>query len=389
MIDIQNKELCCSCHACFNICPKNAISMIEDEEGFKYPYINKDLCVNCGMCDNVCPILNQKKSDNRATPEIYAAWSDSEFVRLDSTSGGIFTELSKIIYDENGYVCGAVYNENWMVEHYLSNDCKDIDNLRSSKYLQSDIGSIYTQIKEKLQEGKKVLFCGSPCQVAGLYGYLQKEYDNLVTVDFICRGMNSPKIFKKYLNYLEEKYKSKIKKIKFKNKIKGWHNFSTKIDFENGKSYIGGRYLDSYMIGYLKYTAFMRPSCYDCKFKDLPRKADITLADFWGIEKIDKKLDEDKGTSMVLINSVKGEKLFKKIENMIFSKHIVSEKIFNENICMTKSPERTINRNEVFKNIDNLSYKELSNRFFPTPKFRERMKIRIRHSKMYKKIKGL
>ena len=156
----------------------------------------------------------------------------------------------------------------------------------------------------------------------------KKEYDNLYTCDFICRGMNSPKIFKKYINSLEEKYNSKIKKIKFKNKINGWHNFSTKIDFENGKTYIGGRYTDSYMVGYLKYNAFMRPACYDCKFKTLRKISDITLADFWGIENINSKLDNDCGTSMILLNSTKGEELFNNIKKQVEYCEIVSDKIF-------------------------------------------------------------
>ncbi len=387
MIKIENKELCCSCQACFNICPKGAILMKEDVEGFKYPLIDKSKCIGCNLCEKVCPILNRKNSSNKRKPDIYAAWSKSNEIRIDSTSGGIFTELAKVIYQEKGMVCAAIYNEDWMVEHYLSSEEKDLDNLRSSKYLQSDIGKSYSKIKNALLQNKKVLFCGSPCQVAGLYGYLQKDYEKLITVDFICRGMNSPKIFKKYLKTLEQKYKSKVTKIKFKNKINGWHNFSTKIDFENGKTYVGGRYTDSYMVGYLKYNTFMRPSCYDCKFKQLPRKADITLADFWGIEKIDKSLDEDKGTSMILINSSKGEELFEKIKAKIIYKKIISEEVFNENICIAKSPERTEARDFVFKNIDKLSYEELQKKYFPAPNFLEKVKIKIKNSKVYKKMK--
>lgn len=387
MIKIENKELCCSCQACFNICPKGAILMKEDVEGFKYPLIDKSKCIGCNLCEKVCPILNRKNSSNKRKPDIYAAWSKSNEIRIDSTSGGIFTELAKVIYQEKGMVCAAIYNEDWMVEHYLSSEEKDLDNLRSSKYLQSDIGKSYSKIKNALLQNKKVLFCGSPCQVAGLYGYLQKDYEKLITVDFICRGMNSPKIFKKYLKTLEQKYKSKVTKIKFKNKINGWHNFSTKIDFEDGKTYVGGRYTDSYMVGYLKYNTFMRPSCYDCKFKQLPRKADITLADFWGIEKIDKSLDEDKGTSMILINSSKGEELFEKIKAKIIYKKIISEEVFNENICIAKSPERTEARDFVFKNIDKLSYEELQKKYFPAPNFLEKVKIKIKNSKVYKKMK--
>ena len=213
-----------------------------------------------------------------------------------------------------------------------------------------------------------------------------KEYENLYTCDFICRGVNSPKIFKKYISDLEEKYNSKITKIKFKNKTHGWHNFSIKVDFENGKSYIGGRYVDSYWVGYLRYNAFMKPSCYDCKFKGLPRVADITLADFWGIEKINPKLDNDKGTSMVLLNSNKGKKIFEQIKHKIKYTEITSDEVFEGNVCMQNSVEMTETRKKVFENVDKMTYKELSENFFPEPKWKERMKIKIFTTKSLKKI---
>ena len=200
--------------------------------------------------------------------------------------------------------------------------------------------------------------------------------------------MNSPKIFKMYINSLENKYKSKIKSIKFKNKIHGWHNFSTRVDFENGKTYIGGRYFDSYMVGYLKYNAFVRPSCYECKFKDMPRKADITLADFWGIEKINPELDNNQGTSLVLLNSEKGRNFFKEIKNIEATK-IQSEKIFERNIYMKKSIEITKSRQDVFENIDNMDYDELSNKFFPSPKGKEKIKILVDNSNSFMKFKKI
>ncbi len=388
MIKIKDKKDCTGCSACFNICPVNAIDMVKDKEGFKYPRVNMKKCINCELCEKVCPINNPvSKEQNNKEPTIIAAWTKNKGVRLDSTSGGIFSELAKTIYNQKGYVCGAIYNKDWLVEHYISSDAKDIDKLRSSKYLQSDINNTFKKIKELLEQGKKVLICGSPCQIAGLYNYLQnKEYENLYTCDFICRGMNSPKIFKKYIANLEEKYNSKVKKIKFKNKTYGWHNFSTKIDFENGESYIGSRYVDSYMVGYLKYNAFMRPSCYDCKFKSLPRSADITLADFWGIENINPKLDNDQGTSMILLNSKKGKELFEQIKDKIQYEEVISEEIFTENVCMEKSVKMTEERKKVFENIDKMSYKELSENFFPKPKLKEKIKIKITTNKNLKKV---
>ncbi len=386
MIDIKNKAECTGCYACYNVCPVNAITMVEDKEGFKYPKVDENKCINCGLCDKTCPLLNkQKKKEEERTlrPKIIAAWSKNEHTRLDSTSGGVFSELAKAIYEENGYVAGAVYNKEWLVEHILSDNIKDLENIRSSKYLQSDMGDTFRKVKEKLEEGRKVLICGSPCQISGLYNYLKKDYDNLYTCDFICRGMNSPKIFKKYIQDLEKRYHSKVTNVKFKNKIHGWHNFSTRVDFKNGKKYIGGRYVDSYMIGYLKYNAFIRPCCYECQFKDMPRVADITLADFWGIEAIDKSLDNNKGTSMILLNSKKGEKLFEKVKQNMSYKEIKSDKVFEENVCISQSVDKTPVRDEVFKEIDNLSYKQLSNKYFPEPSKVGKLKIKIEHTKIY------
>lgn len=377
------------CAACFNICPKDAITMHEDNEGFKYPKINKEKCINCGLCEKVCPMINKAKSNNFERPKVYAAWSKSKDIRLDSTSGGLFSEFANKILEKQGYICGAIYNKEWKVEHLLTNDKNELKNIRSSKYLQSNINATFREIKDKLNENKKVLFCGSPCQVAGLKNYLNKQYDNLYTCDFICRGMNSPKIFKMYIEDLEEKYKSKVKKIKFKNKTYGWHNFSTKIDFENGKKYIGNRYIDSFMVGYLQYTAFMRPACYECRFKGLPRKGDITLADFWGIEKINKDLDNDMGTSMILINSKKGQTLFDEIKQNIVCMEIDSEDVFNDNVCTYKSPEKTKARELVFKNIDKMSYKDLSCNFFPKPGIKGRIKAYVKRNKIYRKLKGM
>lgn len=390
MIDIKEKKNCVGCYACYNICPQNAITLEEDEEGFKYPKVNREKCINCGVCKKVCPIINSKNNngDRKEKPDVIAAWNKDTFTRLDSTSGGIFSELANKVFDEEGYVCGAIYDESFKVKHIVTNDRTLLPKLRSSKYLQSDINNCYKEIKELLNKDKKVLICGSPCQIAGLYNYLGKNYENLLTCDFICRGMNSPKIFKMYINSLENRYKSKVKNIKFKNKIYGWHNFSTRVDFENGKTYIGGRYFDSYMVGYLKYNAFVRPSCYECKFKDMPRKSDITLADFWGIEKISPELDNNQGTSLVLLNSEKGRKFFEEIKN-IESTRIQSEKIFERNIYMKKSIEITKNRQDVFENIDNMDYDELSNKFFPSPKGKEKIKILFDNSNSFIKFKKI
>lgn len=386
MINVVDKRQCVSCTSCFNKCPTNAIELLVDSEGFKYPSIDNKKCINCGICDQHCPILKKKVDKLNYDTEIYAANNINIEDRLDSTSGGIFTLFAEHFFDQNGYVCAAIYNDKWLVEHYISNNINDLVKMRSSKYLQSDLGKCFCKIEELLKQNNKVLFCGSPCQVSGLKCYLNKDYENLLTIDFICRGMNSPKIFEKFICELEDIYKSKVVNVKFKNKTYGWNLFSTKIEFENGKQYIKNRYRDSYMVGYLKYNAFMRPSCYDCKFKGINRASDITLADFWGIEKIDIDFSDDKGTSMVIVNSLKGKSIFNLITKKMKYKRIESTQTFLNNVCMNESPQETLNRKNVFENIDKYKYSELEKRFFPPNTILELAKIYIRRN-IFNKLK--
>lgn len=339
MIDKIEKKLCTGCNACMNICPENSITMDKDLFGFRYPVVDYDKCKKCSLCINTCPSLENGPMLNEKweKPKIFASWSLDESIRFNSTSGGIFSELAQEILNNGGFVVGAKYNEKHLVEHDMIDSKEGILKLRQSKYIQSDIGFIYNKIKDKLLENKVVAFCGSPCQVAGLLNYLKEPYDKLITFDFICRGTNSPKAYLRYLEMLEKKYKSKVKRVWFKNKTYGWNRFSSRIDFENGKTYIKDRYTDLFMKGYIEHNLYIRPCCFNCKYKSFPRVADITLADFWGVGAVDQKLDTDKGTSLVMINSEKGEKLFNSISDNIFYKESTLESAINENGCIVKS----------------------------------------------------
>ncbi|HOA80574.1 MAG TPA: Coenzyme F420 hydrogenase/dehydrogenase, beta subunit C-terminal domain [Defluviitaleaceae bacterium] len=263
MIDTIKKELCTGCNACYNICPQDCIHMAVDNTGFKYPKVNYDKCTRCRQCIRVCPILNKLLLDNKWTkPKIFAAWSLDKKIRLNSTSGGIFSELAKVVLLNGGLVVGARYNKQHLVEHDIIERIEDLKKLRQSKYVQSNIGYIFRKIEKELLNNRLVAFCGSPCQVAGLLKFLKKPYENLITFDFVCRGTNSPKAYLKYLEMLERKYKSKIKRIWFKNKTYGWNRFSTRVDFKNGKTYIKDRYTDLYIRGYIEENLYMRPCCF-------------------------------------------------------------------------------------------------------------------------------
>lgn len=351
MIDKKiKKNECCGCSACNNICPLECITMKSDSEGFWYPEVDYAKCIKCQKCIKVCPAVNKPSTENTLkNAQVVAAYSKNEEIRINSTSGGMFSEIAKYILNNKGKVFGARYNENHLVEHCKIEDISQIQILRQSKYLQSDILKTFKEAKEELNIGNIVLFAGTPCHIAALKNFLGKDYENLLTIDFLCRGVISPDVYKQYLKSLEKKYKSKIKKVIFKNKTFGWHRFSTKVIFENGEEYIKDRYTDSYMRGYLEGNLYLRPSCYECQYKTLPRYSDITLGDFWGIEKIKKHLDQDKGTSIFMINTNKGKEVFEKIkENLIFEE-MKLEDIYLGNIALTeKTAYPDLNKKEEF-----------------------------------------
>jgi coenzyme F420-reducing hydrogenase beta subunit len=353
-----------------------------DEEGFFYPNIDKNICNNCRLCENVCPVLNPRAvlTKRLHIPLVYAAYNNDHAVRLDSTSGGIFSALAENVFELGGYVGGAVYRNDYSVTHIITNDSSKLAQLRSSKYLQSFTDTLFKDVKELLNDGNMALVCGTPCQIEGLHAFLGKEYVNLFTCDFICRGVNSPKVFQKYMNMHERQQNSNAVKIKFKDKTHGWHRFSMRIDFDNGKTYCKDRYHDLFFIGYLHAGDFARPSCYKCKFKGFNRKSDITLADFWGIEYLDKSMDQDCGTSLVMINTEKGKQLFQNINNKITSKSFS----FAEGVKMnpafhTPMKEGTSIREQFFKDIEKEPFENVAKRYFPKPKIKENKAKTVMH----------
>lgn len=378
MIQINDKSKCCGCCACVDICNHNAITLKTDIEGFWYPNINKDKCIECGLCEKVCPIINKAKPDRFTKPKVFAAYNKDEKIRIDSTSGGLHSALANALYSKNAYVSGAIYNTDHTVSHIVSPEKELLPQIRSSKYLQSSMLGQYKKIRSLLKKGEKVFYCGTPCQVHALYNFLDKDYPNLITCDFICRGVNSPKVFLSYMNMLEKAYGAKATKIKCKNKKWGWHNFSMQVDFANGKQYCKDRWHDLYFIGYLEYGNFARPSCYKCQFKGFPQKSDITLADFWGIENIDSTMDQDKGTSLVLINSQKGYELFESIQNNIIWKEFTMEDAQKNNPAMNSSLKPiSKNRDEFFLAIDKYPFDEVAKKFFPQLSYLKIIKKKI------------
>lgn len=368
MISILSKEDCCGCNACADACPKNCITFNTDIEGFWYPKVNIEACIDCHLCEKVCPIINPADKVIRyEEPRVFAAYTKDEAIRIDSTSGGIHSMLALAMYERNAFVGGAVYNEDYTVSQIIDDNPLRLPEIRSSKYLQSNSTGVYNEIKKRLREGREVFFCACPCQIQALYKFLgNKEYDKLITCDFICRGVNSPKVFLKYMDMLERQYGAKATEIKFKNKKWGWHNFSMRVNFANGKEYCKDRYHDLFFIGYLQAGNFTRPSCYECHFKGFPQKADITLADFWGIENIDKSMDQDRGTSLVMVNSDKGMALFDSIkDNIVWKEFTMSDaRAGNPAMCSSLKSSKP-NRKDFFAALDKEPFEKVAKKYFP------------------------
>ncbi len=311
MIEINNKSKCSGCQSCYNACPKHCIEMKSDEEGFLYPSIDTSACINCGKCEKVCPILNGKTESPSALQIGYAAYNKDDVIRFKSSSGGIFTLLAEYIIRHGGVVFGAAMTDDCKgVHHIIVESVDDLEKLRGSKYVQSSIEDTYKTAKQMLDLGKFVLFTGTPCQIGGLISYLGKEYENLYTQDIICHGVPSPLVWKEYVEIINTNDPNP-QKVSFRDKTTGWKSYSVKIDYKN-KIYKSLASDDLYINGFLA-DIYLRPSCYECAFKTVNRQSDITLADFWGINNIHPKMDDNKGTSFVWLHTQKGKTLFENV----------------------------------------------------------------------------
>ena len=395
MINIQNKVDCCGCNACGDICAHKAITFKTDNEGFWYPEVDRDKCTDCHLCEKVCPILNIKELKKNDLQEsiCYAAEHKNLEVVFDSTSGGLFSALADIMYKSGGYVGGAIFNEDFSVRQYISNEKSDLPKLRSSKYLQSNLEGFYAKVKDLVKNGEKVLVCGSPCQMAALRAFLRKDYDNLIIADYICRGINSPKVWRKYLESFEERYGSKVIYSKAKSKEYGWRNLTQKVILENGKAYYETKDQSNFTKGYLQTGVYCRPSCYDCKFKGYPRIADITLADFWGIENVDKSLEKNLGTSLVMINSKKGKAYFEQVKKRINYVNVPFNSIEagNRSLNLSVDPPK-VSREEFFEDLDKMTFLQIAEKYIsPNKKVGKESQIRkmLRHLLLIMRITQL
>ena len=354
MIHISEKRDCCGCSACVQRCPEQCITLREDAEGFLYPEVDKGRCIDCGLCEKVCPVLNQE--EERQPLILLAAKNKDQDIRMDSSSGGVFSLLAECIIDENGAVFGARFNDDWSVVHDFTKVKKDLSVFRGSKYVQSYIGDSFLQIEKMLKAGQKVMFTGTSCQVRGLKLFLRKDYPNLLTVDFICHGVPSPKVWKKYLNEILDDSARRavagkntvlssslndmpvITGIAFRDKkLYGWKKYSFVVRGKSASKADKNSVLLSDMVSSNAYMRVflnnycLRPSCYSCPAKGGKANSDITLADFWGIETFYPEFDDDKGVSLVVTNTLKGNRILQKIENQMDFINVVASTAFAHN----------------------------------------------------------
>ena len=365
MIIVEEKSRCSGCHACANACPKNCIQMISDEEGFWYPQVDKEKCIDCGLCEKVCPIIHKWQPDDSRTTTAMAAINLNEEIRLKSSSGGIFTLIAEEIINQGGVVFGAAFADDFrLVHHICVENAANLEKLRGSKYVQSKIGDTYKQAKAFLDSGRKVLFTGTPCQIGGLYSYLRKPYVNLFTQDIICHAVPSPMVWEKYVDEREKKAASKTQRMFFRHKKYGWKTFAVLFEFSNNTAYVKNLREDSFMRAFLS-NSCLRPSCYDCSFKSVKRQADITLADFWGVQYVLSDMDDNKGTSLVIVHSKKGLELLSAIKEHIQTKETNIENAIKYNPALISSVSVGSKRDAYMNVIKATGVDELADRLFP------------------------
>lgn len=353
-LDMDN---CCGCGSCMQKCPKNAITMKENDEGFLYPVIDKEKCINCGLCEKVCPQLNKIQEIGKDYPKAYAMRNKNTDELMKSSSGGIFSVIANYVIDKSGIVFGAAYNENLEVNHIGVESKEDLELLRKSKYVQSNTNNTYKKVEEELKKDRLVLYSGTPCQIFGLKKFLVNEYENLITCDLVCHGVPSPKLFKKYLEYLSEKFKARIVEYDFRGKEKmGWGAYGKcktakeKIQFLDLNS-------DRYYYNFVK-NNISRLSCYTCLYANSNRVSDITLADYWGIDKRHPNFYSRQGNSLILVNTMKGENIIKEVSSEIEYMKTDLDLASKENKNLIEPSKKPDVREYIYKDIDNLKAKK-------------------------------
>lgn len=356
---LDEKEKCCGCSACEMICPVNAIQMKPDEEGFLYPVVDHAVCIKCEQCLRVCPLRKKPDNEKRELPPIYAVKHKNLQTRELSRSGGIFTALTDYILQKNGVIYGAVFQKDVSVKHMRATTKEQRDEMRGSKYVQSVMGNTFQQIRKDLNKNRYVLFSGTSCQVDGLLSYLGKDKDSekLITVDIVCHGVPSIKVLQRYIEWRESLSKSKLERFEFRNKIDfGWADHVETLWMKNGRRF------DSKVFANIFYSDYsLRPSCYECPYKSIYHPADISIADYWNIDKACPNFNDNKGVSLVLLNTKKGKKIFEEIKDSVIRKQTRIEDSLQ--MPFIKSSERPEDRQNFWECLNETDFGMIAKRY--------------------------
>lgn len=382
-----DERLCTGCMACYNICNMNAIKVVVNEKGFQYPKVNNLKCTSCGLCENVCPAIhtNQNYTEN---PKVFACWSKNSKTRRDSSSGGIFYEIASCMINSGGYVCGAAFDESFNVHHIIAQSMPELKQIQGSKYVQSDISATYKQVENLLKIDKTVLYSGTPCQIDGIKSYLhikKVDCEKLYTCDLICHGIPSPKFWDDYKQNLQKKYKSILKSYDFRYKEPGWVVFSAYAMFKNGKVYLESTNKDKYLRAFL-YDLIIRDNCQSCKYTNINRVGDITLADFWGYKNIEGYENDDKGISLAIVNTDKGRKLFELIkEDIVWVEKPISEAI-NGNRSLSKPWPANKKTEQFWADYFKKGYKYVARKYLVPVKQRKNLGQKVKNTLYFIRI---
>lgn len=362
----KDRNLCTGCTACVNVCPQKCIEMIPGEDGFSYPRIDESRCIHCGLCERICP-ANKQPEKTKVKAGYVARTKDMENVN-NSTSGGMCAAFADYTFSKDGLLYGVGYDENMKVRHFgIDVSQKErVKEMRGSKYVQSDLGTCFSEIKAALDQDRFVCFTGTPCQVAGLKAFLRKDYQNLLTIDLVCHGVSSPMAFRGYVGAMSKRYNSKVTDVRFRNKTYGYHSGTMRVDFENGKKYYGSGRIDQMSKAYFL-GACSRECCYQCPFKGDERYSDFTIFDSWHVDKLISGMkDDDKGYTNVFVHTEKGMQVWNEMKKELDCREADPVKMKEyDGVMIDQSPSRYSNRDILLQAINESGFEAAMNRYLP------------------------
>lgn len=363
MISNSNSK-CTGCRTCENICPKNCISLVENNEGFLFPYIDFEKCIKCNKCSEHCLIDHEFKFEDEIKQKYYLSYNRNKNELMNSSSGGVFYVVAKNIIKNNGIVFGATMDSNMQVLHCSVQTYDELIELLGSKYVQSNVNDTYKKVKKYLLDERYVLYTGTPCQIAGLKMYLHKDYSNLYTIDILCHGVPSQKMFSSHIKWLEHRYNKKIQYFKFRNKhVSKWGDYHYCYKFTNSnKIHSGNALFDVFFKSFIKEQIF-RDSCYSCKYASLHREGDFTIGDFWGVKQYYPDIDTNDGISILIINTNKGNNLFENIKDNLVYRETKIEWVMKNNHNLSHPASKPIEREKIFNYIETNGYDQWASNY--------------------------